>query len=145
VREGATVLLTTQYLEEADRLAEQIAVVDHGRVIAEGTSAELKGRLGETIIEVGLADPATAQRARGALASIGLCEVETDGRTVEIKVNDGARAVIDVVRVLDREGLEPDQLVVREPTLDDVFLSLTGHRADDPIETGEDEPERGVA
>ncbi|HEX5615986.1 MAG TPA: ATP-binding cassette domain-containing protein [Acidimicrobiia bacterium] len=131
VADGATVLLTTQYLEEADRLAEQIAVVDHGRVIAEGTAAELKRQLGETIIEVGFADESSAARARAALATIGLCEVETDGRTVEVKVNDGARAAIDVVRVLDREHLEPAELVVREPTLDDVFLTLTGHRAED--------------
>ena len=131
VADGATVLLTTQYLEEVDRLADRIAVIDHGRVIAEGTAGELKDRLGQTIIEVGFPDAALAGRARAALATIGLSEVETDGRTVQVKVNDGARVVIDVVRALDGEHLEPVRLVVREPTLDDVFLSLTGHRAEE--------------
>jgi daunorubicin resistance ABC transporter ATP-binding subunit len=132
VSDGATVLLTTQYLEEADRLAGRIAVVDHGRVIAAGTATELKQRLGRTIVEVGLGSESLAARARDALATIGMCEVETDGQTVEIKVNDSARAVIDVVRVLDREHLEPQTMIVREPTLDDVFLALTGHRAEPP-------------
>jgi ABC-2 type transport system ATP-binding protein len=141
VREGTTVLLTTQYLEEADYLADNIVVIDHGRVIAEGTSAQLKARLGATIVEVGFADVATAQHARGVLANIGVSDVEADGHTVELKANDGARVAIDVVRALDREALEPASLVLREPTLDDVFLTLTGHGAEPP--TGDDEAERG--
>jgi ABC-2 type transport system ATP-binding protein len=132
VAEGATVLLTTQYLEEADRLADNIVVIDHGRVIAEGTSAELKARLGATIVEVGFADAATALRARGVLAGLGNSGVEADGYTVELKSNDGARVAIDVVRALDRENLEPASLTLREPTLDDVFLSITGHAAEQP-------------
>jgi ABC-2 type transport system ATP-binding protein len=131
VAEGTTVLLTTQYLEEADVLANRIVVIDHGMVIAQGTASELKATLGATIIEVDVADAAKAQRARVALANLGLCDVHADGHTVELKVNDGSRAAVDVVRALDREGLEPVALDIREPTLDDVFLSLTGHRAED--------------
>ena len=132
VREGTTVLLTTQYLEEADYLADNIVVIDHGHVIAEGTAAQLKARLGATIVEVGFADVATAQRARGVLGNIGACDVEADGHTVQLKSNDGARIAIDVVRALDRERLEPASLALREPTLDDVFLELTGHTAEEP-------------
>jgi ABC-2 type transport system ATP-binding protein len=141
VREGTTVLLTTQYLEEADYLADNIVVIDHGHVIAEGTAAQLKARLGATIVEVGFADVAAARRARGVLAGIGMCDVEADGHTVELKSNDGARIAIDVVRALDREHLEPASLALREPTLDDVFLELTGHAAEESED--EDESETG--
>jgi ABC-2 type transport system ATP-binding protein len=133
VREGTTLLLTTQYLEEADRLADNIVVIDHGRVIAEGTSSQLKARLGATIVEVGFVDPATAQRAQGELARIGLCDVGSASTIVELKVDDGARVVLDVVRTLDQAHLEPVTLTVREPTLDDVFLTLTGHKAEEPV------------
>jgi ABC-2 type transport system ATP-binding protein len=133
VREGTTLLLTTQYLEEADRLADNIVVIDHGRVIAEGTSSQLKSRLGATIVEVGFADPATARHAQTELARIGLCDVGSASTIVELKVDDGARVVLDVVRSLDRANLEPTTLTVREPTLDDVFLTLTGHKAEEPV------------
>src|SRR5689334_1841417 len=142
VREGTTVLLTTQYLEEADYLADNIVVIDHGHVIAEGTSAQLKARLGATIVEIGFEDVAHAQRARGVLAGLGMCDVEADGHTVELKSTDGARIAIDVVRALDGEHLEPASLVLREPTLDDVFLSLTGHAAEETEPDEESDPAR---
>jgi daunorubicin resistance ABC transporter ATP-binding subunit len=131
VDDGTTVLLTTQYLEEADRLAHNIVVVDHGQVIAEGTAGELKASLGNTIVEVRLADVATTQRAWALLQRVGPAEVTDDGRTVAVKVTDSGRSVVGVVRALDRVGIEPETLFVREPTLDDVFLHLTGHTAAD--------------
>jgi ABC-2 type transport system ATP-binding protein len=143
VTDGATVLLTTQYLEEADRLADRIAVIDQGRVIAEGTPAQLKAGLGATVVDVLLADPAAAARAANLLdAQLGV-RPSVDGRALELAVEDGPRTVVDVLRVLDAANLEPTGLGVREPSLDDVFLSLTGHRAerDDHTATAE----RGAA
>jgi daunorubicin resistance ABC transporter ATP-binding subunit len=130
VAEGTTVLLTTQYLEEADRLAHNIIVIDDGRIIAQGTSAELKAGSGNTIIEVGLPDASSAQRASAALRSIGPSEVADDGRTVALHAAEGGRCVLDVARILDANRLVPDTVAIREPTLDDVFLQLTGHKAE---------------
>ena len=127
VAEGTTLLLTTQYLEEADRLAGRIAVVDGGRIIAAGTSAELKEQLGRTLVEVTVCDAATAERATAALGRLGPAEVSR-GTVVSLTVDDGPRALPAVVRLLDGEGIDLDGLAVREPTLDDVFLTLTGHR-----------------
>ena len=129
VAEGTTLLITTHYLEEADRLANRIIVIDHGKIIAQGTAAELKSRLGDTVIEGTLADQAQATRARAALSAVGATEVAPDGKTVKTRVKNGAKAVIEVVRVLDREGLDPVSLAVGEPSLDDVFLALTGRKA----------------
>ena len=143
VREGTTVLLTTQYLEEADRLATRIVVIDHGTVIAEGTASELKGRLGATVIEVGFADAAAAQRARSVLGALGVGNVEADGHRVELKANDSSRVAIDVIRCMDEHALEPVSLALREPTLDDVFLSLTGHGAEEPVADDESPTGRG--
>jgi ABC-2 type transport system ATP-binding protein len=131
VAEGTTLLLTTQYLEEADRLADRLAVVDLGKVIAEGTVAELKAQMGTTIIEVVLPDSSAAMASRDVLARIGATEVGEDGRTVALKVNDSSQAVFEVVRALDAARLAPETLSVREPTLDDVFLTLTGHHAEE--------------
>jgi ABC-2 type transport system ATP-binding protein len=130
VSDGTTVLLTTQYLEEAERLADDVVVIDGGRIIAHGTPHELKQRVGATIVEVRLAEPADARRAAGVLAPIGPAEVAADGRTVAVTVPDAGRAVMDAVRALDAADLVPEWLTVREPTLDDVFLQLTGHPAE---------------
>ena len=114
------------------RLADNIIVIDDGRIIAHGAPAELKAGLGNTIIEVRLPDAVTAQRASTGFRAIGPSEVADDGRTVEIHVAEGGRCVLEVARVLDANGLVPDAVSIREPTLDDVFLQLTGHRAELP-------------
>ena len=125
VASGSTLLLTTQYLEEADRLADKLAVIDHGRVIAEGTSAELKARLGGTVIEVGFSESVVADRMRGVLGP----DARVEGATVEVTVDSGPKALVDILRTLEDAGVEPTTLAVREPSLDDVFLTLTGHKA----------------
>jgi ABC-2 type transport system ATP-binding protein len=132
VSTGVTVLLTTQYLEEADRLADHIVVVDHGRVIAGGTAADLKTRLGKTGIEVGLRDEAEAAIAAERLQAVG--DVAVDGNVVRVTLRDGdgTAAMLETVRALDRAHLAPATLALREPTLDDVFLELTGHVAEEP-------------
>ena len=131
VEGGTTVLLTTQYLEEADALADNIVVIDHGAVIAEGSAADLKARLGATVIEVGFRDDADATTAAGLLASVG--GVDREGKLVHVSVpsGNGAGSMFDTVRALDDAHLEPATLLLREPTLDDVFLSLTGHAAEE--------------
>jgi daunorubicin resistance ABC transporter ATP-binding subunit len=129
--EGTTLLLTTQYLEEADRLANQIVVIDHGRVIAAGTSAQLKSQMGATIVEVGLSDASEVAQACGVLSRFGHCNTIPGTNVMEVKVNDGSRAAVDVIRALDAEHLDPVTLMIREPTLDDVFLALTGHKAEE--------------
>jgi ABC-2 type transport system ATP-binding protein len=130
VEDGATLLLTTQYLEEADRLADRIAVVDHGRVIAEGTAAQLKSRLGSTIVHVEVADRTAAEAAKGVLAEVGPTDIGDDGTSIEVSVADPGPSVLAAVRALDAAGLEPSAISVREPSLDDVFLNLTGRPAD---------------
>jgi ABC-2 type transport system ATP-binding protein len=130
VDDGTTVVLTTQYLEEADRLASRVAVIDEGHVIANDTPAQLKARLGSTVIEIGLADATTATRAHDALAPAGTSSPELDDSTVRLTTHEGARPLVDALRALDGEGIVPVTLTVREPSLDDVFLALTGHHAD---------------
>jgi ABC-2 type transport system ATP-binding protein len=130
VAEGTTVLLTTQYLEEADRLAHLIVVVDHGRVIARGTPADLKSRLGSTVIEIGMATEDQAIRAEAVLARFVPGRSEREGPLIRLTSEDGAQRLIEVLRSLDAEDLGPGSLTVREPSLDDVFLALTGRHAE---------------
>jgi len=129
VAEGTTVLLTTQYLEEADRLADQLAVVDHGRIIAQGTPGELKAGLGSTVIEIGMPGEGSALMALQALVPLGVMPPTLDGTTVKLTVADGPSVLLDALRALDTEGIAPTGVTLREPSLDDVFLSLTGHAA----------------
>jgi ABC-2 type transport system ATP-binding protein len=134
VARGTTVLLTTQYLEEADVLADNIVVIDHGTVIAEGTATELKERLGATVIEITMHDDDEAARAVEVLAPVG--GTAGDGKLVQVKVagGEGPRAMLEAVRILDAEHLDPATMVLREPTLDDVFLELTGRTTSDSDE-----------
>jgi ABC-2 type transport system ATP-binding protein len=131
VAEGTTVLLTTQYLEEADRLAGRIAVVDGGRVIANDTPAALKGQLGSTVIELGMGQPARAAQAEELLSRMLATRPEQEGATIRLTSGNGSRELIDVLRALDDRDLAPATLALREPSLDDVFLALTGHHAED--------------
>ncbi len=144
VKSGVTVLLTTQYLEEADRLANRVVVIDHGRVIAEGTPAELKADLGTTVISVSTPDVEAAQKAAGLISGLSSTPPVIDGSTVELTVEDGPKVAADVLRTLDQHGVPVAGLALREPSLDDVFLSLTGHRAETDTDAPEDEaPKRG--
>jgi daunorubicin resistance ABC transporter ATP-binding subunit len=130
VADGTTVLLTTQYLEEADRLADRIVVVDRGRVIADGTPQALKSRLGNTVTELGMTDGQQAARAEALVSGLAGSGAERDGTTLRITSEDGARVLIEVLRALDAEGIVPARLTVREPSLDDVFLTLTGRHVE---------------
>ena len=137
VRDGTTLLLTTQYLEEADELADTIAVVDHGKIIARGTSDELKGQVGGERIEVVVHDRAHLALAEEILARDGSGQWVLDQHTRKLTVptSGGAAKLIEVVRDLGVAGVEIDDIALRRPTMDDVFLALTGQAI--PAETPE--------
>ena len=145
VREGTTVLLTTQYLEEADRLARDIVVIDHGRVIAQGTPAQLKADLGTSVVSVTLGEYDAVARAVELLAPLSEKPPLVENLVVELTVNDGPKAGAAVLRTLDAAEITIAGLALREPSLDDVFLTLTGHKT--VIEEGEEKdsvkPKRG--
>jgi len=135
VRGGTTLLLTTQYLEEADELADMIAVVDHGKIIARGTSDELKSQVGGERIEVVIRDRADIPKAVEILAARcgGPSHVSVDEHTRRITIpsSGGAQVLVLVVRDLDEVNVHIDDIALRRPTLDDVFLELTGHAAEE--------------
>jgi ABC-2 type transport system ATP-binding protein len=140
VAEGTTALLTTQYLDEADRLADTIAVIDHGRLIAEGTSDELKDRLGGERLEIRLEEGADSQQAVAALASMSDEPPAVEGELVRVGVRERDGAIMEAVRRLDEAGVGVEDLALRRPTLDDVFLALTGHAAEEvPAEQGQEQ------
>lgn len=132
VREGTTLLLTTQYLEEADELADSIAVVDHGRIIARGTADELKSQVGGERIEVVVHDRDNIPRAIEVIGrdTDGECAVDDHTRRLTVPTSGGAQRLVQVVRDLDQAQIAIDDIGLRRPTLDDVFLSLTGHAAE---------------
>ncbi|MER5529502.1 ATP-binding cassette domain-containing protein [Streptomyces sp. NPDC002677] len=133
---GTTLLLTTQYLEEADHLAHDIAVVDQGRVIAQGTSDQLKARTGGERVEVVVHERDHIRTAAEVLHGFGKGEttVEEHTRKLTVPVTGGAKLLAEVIRELDTRGIEIDDIALRRPTLDDVFLSLTGHTAEEKTE-----------
>ncbi|MDE3722708.1 ATP-binding cassette domain-containing protein [Nocardiopsis sp. N85] len=130
VDRGTTVLLTTQYLEEADRLADAVSVVEAGRVIAEGSPEELKKRVGGSRVEVVLADPSQVEKAAEVLGRMcgSPLDVDPDTQTVRAPVGGRGSELAKVVRALDEAGLEVEDIALRRPSLDEVFLSLTGRR-----------------
>jgi len=140
---GTTLLLTTQYLDEADELADEIVVIDHGLVIAAGTAEQLKDRVGGDVLEFTVPDRIRASDAAAAIAKVGESEPHIDEETGVISVGVGGRgseALVEAVRVLDGAAIETHGLALRRPSLDDVFLALTGHVAK---EDGEPRRRRG--
>jgi ABC-2 type transport system ATP-binding protein len=145
VREGVTLLLTTQYLEEADELANTIAVVDHGKIIARGTADELKSQVGGERIEVVIRDRTAIPAARELLArdAGGDTTFDEHTRRLTVPAHGGAQTLVQVVRDFDEAGIHIDDIALRRPTLDDVFLALTGHgTVEEPVE---DRPTPGKA
>jgi ABC-2 type transport system ATP-binding protein len=138
VREGTTLLLTTQYLEEADELADRIAVIDHGRLIAEGTADELKARMGNDVLELRVArnDLEAAEQAIRSV-SMDIPQTDEDTGTITMPVANGGQSLIQAVRQLDEASVQIHDLRLRRPSLDDVFLALTGYavESDTPNQT----------
>jgi ABC-2 type transport system ATP-binding protein len=138
VKDGTTLLLTTQYLEEADQLANEIAVIDHGKVIARGTSDQLKKEVGGERLEI-VAEAKDLKQVAEIVGKVsgGKVLVEEGSRQVSAPVTTGSRALIEAVRSLDDLGIHPLDIALKRPSLDDVFIALTGHVAE------ENKPEEG--
>ncbi len=147
VLDGTTLLLTTQYMEEAEQLAHRIAVIDLGKVIAEGTADELKDRVGGEVLEFRVGDRSQVGEAVGEMFALGVGSPQADNESGIVRVpvgGKGATVLVDAVRQLDGAGITISDLALRRPSLDDVFLALTGHAAEEQ-EPGEQtqEPARG--
>lgn len=138
VAEGTTLLLTTQYLEEADHLADQIVVIDHGLEIAKGTADQLKDKVGGERIEAIVADAGDLPLAAEILSHMAVGEIQVDDHTrgLTVPISGGAQVLTRALRELDAAGVEVQDVGLRRPTLDDVFLSLTGHKAEEEIPVG---------
>jgi ABC-2 type transport system ATP-binding protein len=134
---GTTLLLTTQYLEEADLLADDIVVIDHGKIIAQGTADQLKAQVGGERIEVTVSDAANLDRAAKLLTPLGVSApvLSEHQKSLLMPVTGGVAVLREALQLLDDEGLSVDDAGLRRPTLDDVFLTLTGHSAVDEEET----------
>jgi ABC-2 type transport system ATP-binding protein len=143
---GTTLLLTTQYLEEADELADEIAVIDHGTVIAAGTSEELKDRVGGDVLEFGVAEAGLLPDAVRTVSELSEAEPQVDRESGQVSLPVGAagsQVLVEAVRRLDALGIEPDGMGLRRPSLDDVFLTLTGHVAEEAETAEEGKRRRG--
>jgi len=132
VKGGVTLLLTTQYLEEADQLADEIAVIDHGKVIARGTSDALKKQVGGERLEITVENVDIA-KTQEIVSRISTSAIHTDVRTISAPVTTGSIALMDALRSLDEAKIHPLDIALRRPSLDDVFLSLTGHVAEETV------------
>jgi ABC-2 type transport system ATP-binding protein len=143
VAEGTTLLLTSQYLDEADRLADRIGVIDQGKLIAEGTSDELKSRLGGDVVEIHVAED-DRDAAASALAAIAGEEPKVERLSLSIPALRGSGTLTSVVRELDAADIEPKDIALRKPTLDDVFLTLTGHAAEGQVSEPASPGQRGT-
>ena len=143
--DGVTVFLTTQYLEEADRLADRVGIIDHGKIVAEGTPAALKDEIADPSVEVLPADPAEHDRAQAVLDRFGSAgdSAKSSDQAAGVRLHGGDRRLADVVRALDSEGIEVADLQLHAPTLDDVFLAKTGRTLEGAGE--EEEPEGAPA
>jgi ABC-2 type transport system ATP-binding protein len=147
--EGVTVFLTTQYLEEADALADRVGIIDHGRIVAEGTPAELKAEIGRPTVEAVPHDPADRERVARALQPFGERAGATRPSAASVRLEGGESQLADVVRALDAEGIAIEQLQLHAPSLDDVFLAKTGRSlegaGDEAEEAGTEEAEVAAA
>jgi ABC-2 type transport system ATP-binding protein len=139
--EGVTIFLTTQYLEEADVLAARVGIIDHGKIVAEGTPAELKAQIGGSSLEVTPGQPSDKHRLEETLSRFGeLVPAGGDNGGVGVRLRDRGAAVAEIVRALDQAGIPVSDLALHSPTLDDVFLAKTGR----PLESGDEEGEAAV-